>query len=1643
METFNKRLVQLTTPVTEGSRDINAPYSYNEWNKHHRAIDPSQSLLQYNVYLSNWYKSREQGRTDTTNLLRQRFLSFLRQVQIFFLDTDVLKWYNNIDFSNERDLLVAIPYFSKKLKDIALYYKEARKYIKDTKLRDSIVGTNISISKNVQQTLVDTFLRKQFHDPIVINNNVWNSVPELSAVVGNLRITITDMYDDNTYFDGALETSLLSAVPLVSEQEAAKFLETKNLTLSASDWLYTSMVQLTDTTNNFIPSDRRSLLKGLINNLISNDIYKAESLSASPTSDDYVFNLTQGKNFFYWPVGPFKQTAAKYYKPLPLSSSGLESRGTPGTTIDQADTIFIKTKDGVQGAWLTLYTYSAGISTMRANINTVQDTIFKFPYPGYGVSAVDIEWTGPSLTTDPNFVFLPDEDKQAVERAYWDFNSATVSCIAIKINESTLADVAHSSLDYVSADKVRTWDSIPSVDSSAYSGNINEAWLYKYQTTDLPLSTTQPALVYWPYIVIDSEAGIPVNVPVAASTVCSSVPVSGMLHLGMIAGTSPQDSDVIYKISNFKDSENTITEGAWLKGASAVGVDGVYIKQPGFNIKALPNQYTKFIWTGPNTLLRDVFSNTEHSADCNYILNKTTYKDAMSVPGHIPLSQTPTTSADPEPYIEKLPEQVKCTCMQPFFNSFGHPGQTFDEFNRQADFFAQVAASSTEINLTTWRDKNNKDYKQSTEFSWYQTNVKQDWGTGTWTNNITLSTGVCYAYIRAEYNDQDTTITTMPFLRKLYDFSYNINDFTWLGVKKNSDNEWVLSDESKSSLVLYPGDMLSFAHRPSRVQYSTHTTVSQDEIKENTGSLWSNYTRVSLNNNTPILVSMPNVALTIPESQLPEFDITKVMNASWSVKGPDNIEEVYNNTLLVSFTPQSTGVYTITLTAEVLSGTMSLAFSTDSLFTYENQINPQTTSFYVFTGIPSITAVMPYTFTTNTLPFSTTTCGYTLNQPLNGWNYNPAIARPYWAKGITDTNKVESMGITRKFDGEYNILTQPEFSDIVFDFNTYTQIINTNRTPYRWVQPIVSLSAGEKVIWNKLQVQDVDFNLINETNINSKSTIVSATHTPSDLFLEVQVSNQPVEIIYNAIDDLSWTVSLTTSTADNSTYLNVAGVFKANQPWLNILNKFKPTIATYPLVLNLQSTDYISEYFKPKQIGVTTYLGKDSTITVQNSSGMFSYDKYFPIGGYGLGNNTNSFYTIAREDSTWLKEPIASQAGAGNVSKTAYTTHQKFIPYQSYYETSKLHTFGILGPNSKQSPWDNDNGTRWGDDLFKFTNLPGVVNTDTWAKKQILKQNSVKLDQWCIDLHGNQYGLYKEADSNTGVLWMKTAKLIIKDVNAGLDNVFIKYKDQLFYKDLYTAVEDINIFVDTLFIKLKNAFIFERLNYNTDTDEVFNSYADSVVKIITPLSNDLKLYNTLSSPFNFLTKPWYLDKFKKVLVAVCDKDVNITIFEYDIHAHTCRELYVYTNIHNVNNYSQFKTVENVILNYDTQLNNLNTLVWGTTNFNKKQLFVLTLEYQSTPNKLREVCYVDFNIKEQDIYITSTLHFSSSAGSVLTVPLSISTEKDFECTLLSDDALYSNKSIIFTVSNLKKVHYIPFKVTVDQIEIYDTITIKVI
>ena len=128
--------------VSSAKSDKDVPFSFRDWYSAYQGIIPGEEFKQYNEYLVNWYKDKSLEVTDTNLQIKLNYLGLLRQLQLFFSKEETENWYNNVDINKEKELLLSIPYFAKKLKDISLYYLQLREAVKESRLKYNQVGTN-------------------------------------------------------------------------------------------------------------------------------------------------------------------------------------------------------------------------------------------------------------------------------------------------------------------------------------------------------------------------------------------------------------------------------------------------------------------------------------------------------------------------------------------------------------------------------------------------------------------------------------------------------------------------------------------------------------------------------------------------------------------------------------------------------------------------------------------------------------------------------------------------------------------------------------------------------------------------------------------------------------------------------------------------------------------------------------------------------------------------------------------------------------------------------------------------------------------------------------------------------------------------------------------------------------------------------------------------------------------------------------------------------------------------------------------------------------------------------------------------------------------------------------------------------------
>lgn len=1488
-------------PISEIA-DKDKPLSFQVWKNRFEIIVPEQAYTQYNEYLVDWYKNKKNTSNSLKTQTKINFLNLLKEVQIYFTEEEKENWYSGIDIDNEKEVLLAIPYFARKLKNISLYYLSLREQIKRSKLKHNLTGSNQSVTKQIQNIILQDYTKKP-NEAVTLPSTLWSHIPELSSIKNSFVIEIEELYDTSSYFDRSI--NLPASAYFLIEQETEKYFLTKGIKLSSIDWVYRlgtfTLSSIYDTRlQGSTATNLSSFYIDLAEKYLGRDFYSSLVIEASAKKDFYDINIQEGNNFFYYPNGPYKINVVGLprYIPEPLSSTALQTLATAGSSIESADTIFVKTKTGIEGAWFRKKVLEVADKTMKATIEGDTSTIFRFPYPGFGISAEDIEWSGHGLITDPRFFYLDDTTKKGIEQIYWNTSFALSGIVPLSINNTSLIfNGAYASNDFNTADKIRVWSTPPQYDSSSYANSVDEAWLYKFTQTNIAIQQDANNIIIWPYYKIPDPTALE-EIPDLPNNICLPEPIQNLTLPFAVASNYLSSADVIYKINNIYDGTKKAVECAWLSATSNFRYPNkkTYgVKYSNFNILLNPGTFTYFVWDYNDTNINDVLNSVNtHAPDCKFINTpNTTYKD------------------------HKL-----CTCRLVDFVPLGHPGNSFYDYNGLCDFVVEDFESTPplSIDISSWRDTSNpafyKTFTNSRAACWYKTNKDIGWGYGSWHsgdsnvgNQFYLRKGKRYAYYRANARDKNSTTDSYPSMAVRWKTTNNTPG-VWVQAKNNpQSNEWESTGEV-SKMIINPNDLIIYSRNSSTYFNITSFYLADQIVSENRGSIWSNYDYISVDHpNNFITISYPilfttgllNAPVNVNDSfkQYPEIPYgayQKVLN--WKITDPKGGYENFAEKEIVSFIPAITGTYTVELTAIT-------AF------------NGQTGCFY-FSNIPPITCVPNTVVVPTVTAFNTPVPGFVLTTDLRGWNYktnttsnikgNNSGAKPLWVKSNIDKNQstnykaIESWSPQLTFVDGFNPITFYEPSDLVLKGGEYIEYKRAPQTRITWNQDIILNNTTNINEWCRLE-----FSSSSTPTVYSpvNSLISKTTNTPSTILLQNVVDNEPVEIYYNALTPFNWSITAEPQISETVFSSLVSSIaITSLYPWSNLTNQFYPTVAAFPSFDSLYSLKQLGSYFKPQNLGLLTYVNKDysfelalSSIDPTNVYGSPS-DK---INNRGLTRKEQlSPFNITKDNNIWIKEPYTAGSLAGTIKKSVFKKYQKFIPYQSIYESNSLTRIGITTPVSRQHPWGGSFDTEWVDSTNQPISFTGQINVSHWVKDQVLKNTTLQLNNWCTDIYGNQYGLYKEIKNTTpserllipGQIWVRKNSQQTEPGYTGLINVFDTYKTLSLYKELTgNGIYKLEVFYDTLYIETSGAVIFEKINYDYNNTNIY-SIADSArgISLAVPTQNNLnrEVSNILpnNSQFGKVGDTWFFAKERKVFVSVIELQNNKiipTIYSLDLY----------------------------------------------------------------------------------------------------------------------------------------------------------------
>ena len=379
----------------------------------------------------------------------------------------------------------------------------------------------------------------------------------------------------------------------------------------------------------------------------------------------------------------------------------------------------------------------------------------------------------------------------------------------------------------------------------------------------------------------------------------------------------------------------------------------------------------------------------------------------------------------------------------------------------------------------------------------------------------------------------------------------------------------------------------------------------------------------------------------------------------------------------------------------------------------------------------------------------------------------------------------------------------------------------------------------------------------------------------------------------------------------------IGAQINAMAPWGNLTNKYYPTVATLPQSGNNLVTKDQLGYFTPNNTGASVYLTKGITpyININSITPGTVYKYADPTKfnkGRGLTENDQDSIITHIEDKNWLKAANTGTAFDGQVINT--DNYQKFIPYQSDYETTKRDSNGVVTIKDDYEFWTGNQKNIWLS-TNKFTEQDWLQYHDINARinSLLITPLSTELYSWQTDVFGNNYALYKNVppagrtiynmQSAFGQLFVKTVDGTILPAVSALSAVYSKYINNLdVYPQLISNnIKNFEVFYDTLIIELSGYTIYEKIKFDYTSCSI-NSHGvdflplDYHTKISSKLLSSTSLTGVTVSDKSdvYYGGHWYDEHNKKITACLLLSSYLVTtsaasslivpvLYQYDIN----------------------------------------------------------------------------------------------------------------------------------------------------------------
>jgi len=180
------------------------PLSFIEWIRLNAVstVSYDQQFARYNEYINSFF-NQQHNITDVSQFtIREQYTALVNEIVLNYTSTEERRFLKNLDFNNPHDVIIAVPFFARKVRDICMYFSTLRDKVKTAATEYSLKGSNIGLQKLIYNEISKT-LETQDLTELTRTLNLT-----LSSIRNNTVIEIEELYDNNSnYFDISTPTA--------------------------------------------------------------------------------------------------------------------------------------------------------------------------------------------------------------------------------------------------------------------------------------------------------------------------------------------------------------------------------------------------------------------------------------------------------------------------------------------------------------------------------------------------------------------------------------------------------------------------------------------------------------------------------------------------------------------------------------------------------------------------------------------------------------------------------------------------------------------------------------------------------------------------------------------------------------------------------------------------------------------------------------------------------------------------------------------------------------------------------------------------------------------------------------------------------------------------------------------------------------------------------------------------------------------------------------------------------------------------------------------------------------------------------------------------------------------------------------------